>query len=117
LTTKPTRDRLRATSMIEAAEEAMRDASTGKAGFIEGGLGQKAVLLDLIHLTESAERLSRGTKTLNPQIPWQRLNRLRNGGLVHDYTEIDLEDVWAFVRVELPRLRRQLDRLKYSEGS
>jgi uncharacterized protein with HEPN domain len=112
---KAARDRLRVTAMIEAAEETKRDASHGKAAFLETGLRQKAVLLDLIHLTESAEKASPGLKRRNPSIPWARLSRLRNRGLVHDYAEADLEDIWAFVRDELPGIRRQLDRLVYPE--
>jgi uncharacterized protein with HEPN domain len=103
--------------MIDAAEEAKRDSAAGKEEFMKPGLVQKAVLLDLIHLTESAEKASPGVKKLNPRIPWERLSRLRNSGLVHDYTEMDLEDVWAFVREELPRVRRQLDLLEYPGDS
>jgi uncharacterized protein with HEPN domain len=114
MTDKPGRDRLRVIAMIAAAEEAKRDAALGKEKFLEPGFPQKAVLLDLIHLTESAERLSPGLKRANPRVPWGRLNRLRNRGLVHDYLGVDLEDLWSFVRDELPRLRRQLDRLTYS---
>jgi uncharacterized protein with HEPN domain len=99
--------------MIEAAEEAKRDSAKGKESFKEPGLIQKAVLLDLIHLTESAEKASSSLKKVNPQIPWGRLSRLRNRGLVHDYAEVDLEDTWTFVRQELPRIRRQLDRVRY----
>jgi uncharacterized protein with HEPN domain len=115
LTGKVNRDRPRVIAMIQAAEEAKRDSSEGKETFLAGGLVQKAVLFDLIHFTESAERTSPGLKKRNPRIPWARLSQLRNRGLVHDYAEVNLEDVWAFVRQELPRLRRQLDHLKYAE--
>jgi uncharacterized protein with HEPN domain len=101
--------------MIQAAEEAKRDASAGKESFMGGGLVQKAVLLDLLHLTESAERTSPGLNRLNRKIGWRRLSSLRNRGLVHDYMELDLEDVWTFVRDEPPKLRRQLDHLAYPE--
>ena len=107
------RDRLRISAMIQAVEEARRDAAPGKGRFLEYGLVQKAVLLDLIHLTESAEKTSAALKKLNPRIPWDQLSRLRNRGLVHDYMEADLEELWAFMRDELPRLRRQLDRVVY----
>ena len=115
MTAKPSRDRLRVAAMIQAAEEAKRDASGGKGTFLVPGLPQKAVLLDLIHFTESAERASAGLKKSNPGIPWARLSRLRNHGLVHDYAEVELEDLWTFVRDELPRIRRRLDRMVYSE--
>lgn len=112
MTQQGNRNALRIAAMIEAAEEARQDASGSKEEFLRPGLIQKAVLLDLIHLTEAAEKISAGLKSLNPDIPWARLSRLRNQGLVHDYEEVDLEDVWSFVREELPRLRRRLDRLR-----
>jgi len=115
MTGKPTRDRLRVSAMVEAAEEAKRDGAGGKETFMAAGLVQKAVLLDLIHLTESAEKASSGLKKSNPRIPWGRLSRLRNRGLVHDYAAVDFEEIWAFVREELPRLRRQLDRVRYPD--
>lgn len=113
MTGKSGRDRLRIVAMIEAAEEAKRDATEGKEAFLSPGLTQKAVLLDLIHFTESAERTSPGFKKANPRIPWGRLSRLRNRGLVHDYMEVDLEDVWTFVQDELPGIRRRLARASY----
>ncbi|HEV2520032.1 MAG TPA: HepT-like ribonuclease domain-containing protein [Thermoplasmata archaeon] len=103
--------------MVEAAAETIRDAAGGKDEFLKGGLLQKAVILDLIHLTESAEKTSRGLRRLNPKIPWQRMNKLRKFGLVHDYGTVDLEDVWAFVQRELPGIRRQLERLTYPSES
>lgn len=112
MTVKPARDQVRIAAMIEAAEEARADAAMGEATFMEGGLLQKAVLLDLIHLTEAADRVSAGFKKANPRLPWDRLARLRNRGLVHDYAQVDLREVWRFVRDELPRIRRQLDHVK-----
>ncbi len=110
------RSRLRVAAMIEAAELAKRDSGGRKEDFLRPGLIQRAVLLDLVHVTESAERTSPGFKRLNPRFPWERLARLRNHGLVHDYEEVDLEDLWRFVHDELPRIRRMLDRMNF-EGS
>lgn len=73
------------------------------------------MLLDLIQLTESAEKTSAALRKLNSQVAWERLSKLRDRGLVHDYLEVDLEDLRSFVRDELPRLRRQLDKLRYPE--
>jgi uncharacterized protein with HEPN domain len=115
VTGKASRDRLRVTAMIQAAEEAKRDSEGGRQIFFGPGMPQKAVLLDLIHFTESAERASPGFKKFNSRIPWERLSGLRNRGLVHDYMEVDLEDIWGFVKGELPHIRRQLDRVKYPD--
>ncbi len=109
------RDEARVDAMKEAAEEARRDAQAGRDAFLRPGLTQKGVLLDLIHLTESAERTSRGFKDDNPLIPWSRLTRLRNRGLVHDYAGASLEDIWEFVTTELAPLRRRLDKVKFRD--
>jgi len=116
VTGKASRDRLRVAAMIEAAEDARRDSDGGKESFDLRGMAQRAILLDLIHFTESAERTSPAFKKGNSSIPWQRLSSLRNHGLVHDYAEVDMEDIWNFVRDELPRIRRKLDRAKYPDG-
>lgn len=115
MTDTTTRNRLRVAAMIQAAEEAKQEAASGKQDFMAGGLTQKAVLLDLIHLTESADKTSFGFKKANSKISWERLTRLRNHGLVHDYAEVDMEDVWRFVQEELPRIRRQLDKVNFPE--
>jgi uncharacterized protein with HEPN domain len=96
-----TRDLLRVTSMIQAVEEAKRNTSAGKESFMGGGLVQKAVLLDLIHLTESAERTSPGLKQLNRKIGWRRLSRLRNRGPVHDFYVALTAAVFASLTVYL----------------
>ena len=103
--------------MIAALEELKSDSAEGKDAFLRAGLVQKAVLLDLIHLTESADKLSPGFKKLNSSIAWVRMARLRNQGLVHDYAQVDLTQVWSFVRDDLVELRRQLNRVKFPRES
>ena len=114
---KAERDRFRVALMIEAAEEARRDSEIGEKAFINDRRSRAVLLLDLIHLTESADKLSAGFKNANPAIDWRRLRDLRNEGLVHDYPEADFGDIWNFVRSELPKLRRQLDRVSHSPSS
>ncbi|HEV2317105.1 MAG TPA: HepT-like ribonuclease domain-containing protein [Thermoplasmata archaeon] len=101
--------------MIQAIEEVTADVAEGREAFLRPGLVQKAVLLDLIHLTESAEKTSRGFKSANPSIPWSRLSKLRNVGLVHEYLEVNLEELWTFIRDELPSIRRKLARARYTD--
>jgi len=114
---KRERDRFRVALMIEAAELARRDAEPGREAFLNDRRSRAVLLLDLIHLTESADKLSASFKKGNPAVDWRRLRELRNEGLVHDYPEADLADIWSFVRNELPKLRRRLDRVAYSPSS
>jgi uncharacterized protein with HEPN domain len=103
--------------MVEAAEEAKKEVDMGKEAFLAAGLAQKALLLDLIHFTESAEKLSAGFKNRNSRIDWSFLSRLRNQGLVHEYQDVNLEDIWKFAHDQLPRLRRALDRLDFGPAA
>lgn len=114
---KADRDRFRVALMIEAAEEARRDSEIGREAFMNDRRRRAVLLLDLIHLTESADKLSAGFKKANPGIDWRRLRELRNEGLVHDYPEADFGDIWSFARDELPKLRRQMDRVSYSAST
>ena len=110
---KADRDRLRVAAMTEAIEQMRQDLGGSKEDFLNPGLVQRAVLLSLIHLTESAERTSGRLKALNPTFPWARLSRMRNRGLVHDYEQVDLEDLWRFLRDDLTTIRRRLDRMRF----
>lgn len=75
------------------------------------------MLLDLIHMTESAEKTSASLKKLNLNIPWETLSWMRNHGIVHESGEVDREELWDSVREELPRLRSQFDRLRHTSRS
>ena len=106
------RDKLRLVQLLEAAEEVSRDAAEGKSVFLNDRLTRSTIILGLIHLTESADKLSKGFKRANTQVNWSRLRDLRNEGLVHGYPDADYDDLWRFIHVELPALRRQLSRPK-----
>ena len=109
------RDHRRIVQMIEAAEEGLRDAACGREEFLSDRRSRSVILLDLIHLTESADRLSVAFKKANSGINWKRLSELRNRGLVHEYADADHEDIWRFVREELPKLKRRLGRVSFRE--
>jgi uncharacterized protein with HEPN domain len=104
-------DRFCVTRMIEAIEEAKKDMATGYAAFtVRNSSEQKTLLLDLIHLVESAQGLSASFRAANRWMAshLDRMRDLRNEQLVHHYSEMDAEDVWSFVTKDMPKLERQL---------
>ena len=50
------------------------------------------------------KNLSERTKSLQPDIPWKQIAGMRDK-VIHDYSGVNLEIVWAVVQKELPRLR------------
>jgi uncharacterized protein with HEPN domain len=104
-------DRFCVTRMIEAIEEAKKDMATGYDAFrVRNSSEQKTLLLDLIHLVESAQGLSASFRSANRWMAshLDRMRDLRNEQLVHHYSEMDAEDVWSFVSKDMPKLERQL---------
>lgn len=91
------------------------DEYTGRerARFMSSRLVQDAVVRNLQTLTESSQRLSEATKSLEPAVPWRELSGFRNV-VVHGYLGLDLEVIWSVVERELPPLRAAIDRLASS---
>jgi len=52
---------------------------------------------------EAANRVSRQTQELHPQIPWRQMIGMRNH-LVHDYGHVDPEIVWDTLQRHVPEL-------------
>jgi uncharacterized protein with HEPN domain len=57
---------------------------------------------------QAAARLSPALREGYPEVPWTGIIGIRNV-LVHGYFTIDLGEVWAIVRRQLPTLRAQIE--------
>lgn len=77
---------------------------------------RELVIHHLEHLSESADQASQRLKKFNPLVPWKDLRELRTR-LIHQYMHPDPEVVWAFVRDRLPRIERQLRRVRATPRS
>lgn len=78
--------------------------------FLRDKRTQQAVILNLLHLGEAANRLvveSADIPDRYPQLPWTQMRGMRNR-LAHGYFEINVEVVWATLTQALPELRVQL---------
>jgi uncharacterized protein with HEPN domain len=102
--------------MIRAIAEAEKDSADGREAFFSDERTRKVILLDLVYLVESASKVSPAFRKANPLVAWDRMSALRNQGVVHAYTEIDLNDVWVFVRDEVPMIGRRLRRARFPKG-
>ena len=67
-----------------------------------------AVLRSLEVMGEAAKRIPESVRQQYPDIPWKRMTGMRDK-LLHEYSGVDLEIVWAVVKTELPPLKPHIE--------
>ena len=88
----------------------------GRSAFFSDTLIQDGVIRNLQVLAESTMRISGETKARWPDVAWRDIAGFRNV-VVHDYLGLDLEQIWDIVRLNLPVLRQQMERLEQEAES
>ena len=97
--------------MLKSVELALSyvDGCT-RQDFLSDKRTQQAVILNLLHLGEAANRLVEDSADIvqrYPQLPWIQMRGMRNR-LAHGYFDINVEVVWTTLQQALPELRAQL---------
>ena len=97
--------------MLESVELALSYVEGyALADFLQDKRTQQAVILNMLHLGEAANRLmieSEDIVSRQPLIPWNQMRGMRNR-LAHGYFDINLDVVWSTLQQALPELREQL---------
>lgn len=95
--------------MLEHSREAIALLGSATSRDLESDRVLALALVQLAQIVgEAASRVSEGTRTRHPQIPWTQIVALRNR-LIHGYDAIDLEILWQIVRNDMPPLAAQLE--------
>jgi len=97
-------DYQRVLDIQEGIERIEKYTAGGRIEFDRSELVQTWVLHHLQIIGEAARALSADCKARQPDVPWEKINGMRNI-LVHHYFGIDTEIVWAVVEKELPQLK------------
>ncbi|MBI4403936.1 MAG: DUF86 domain-containing protein [Deltaproteobacteria bacterium] len=71
--------------------------------FLNDMLRQAGVCRQLEIIGEAANRLSPQFRSQHPAVPWKKMIAMRNI-LIHMYEEVDVEELWATVKNDLPKL-------------
>ena len=82
----------------------------GRAAFMTNRMAQDAVVRNFEIIGEAAKRLPDPTRRRKPDIPWRDVAGFRDV-LIHDYTGVDLGEVWNVVERDLPALRKAVEEL------
>lgn len=75
--------------------------------FLDKKVVQDAVVRNIEVIGEAAKKISEEFKQGHPTIPWKKIMGMRDN-LIHDYINVDLEQVWQTVQKDIPDLKRNL---------
>ena len=90
--------------ILTAARLAIRFAEgIDLAGFLADEKTQSAVIHQLLVMGEAAKRLSPEFRAKHPQLPWKMMAGMRDK-LVHEYDDVDLDEVWHTLNSDVPRV-------------
>lgn len=81
-----------------------------KRAFLDDPKTQSAILHQLLVLGEAAKRLSQEFREQHQKIPWKKITGMRDK-LIHEYDNVDLDEVWKTARLDIPRLIKLLEPL------
>lgn len=103
--------------ILTAARRAIEFATGLSRQILEGDLkSQSAILHQLLVLGEAVKRLSDEFRTTHPDTPWKAIAGMRDR-VIHGYDDVDLDEVWRTIEVDLPRLVAVLEPLVPPEPS
>lgn len=73
----------------------------------------KAVLYDLIVISEAALNIPADVQTLAPELPWRLMSDMRNI-MAHEYFQVNLRITWSTIQNNLSPLMKPLQQLQAS---
>ncbi len=95
------------TSLLDiynAAKKVLKSkGNLDKTAFLQDDKTQSAILYQLLIIGEAVKRLSLELRQKHPEIPWSLMAGMRNN-LIHEYDEVDLEEVWKTSDKDIPDL-------------
>ena len=103
------RDEAYVLDILKAAKTALKfKESTDKASFLNDELLQSGIIHQLFIIGEAVKKLSKEFKDSNPLVPWRLIAGMCDR-LVHGYFDVDINEVWKTVDIDIPELIRLLE--------
>jgi uncharacterized protein with HEPN domain len=96
--------------ILTAISRIQTDTQEGKEAFFVDTKTQDAVNRNFEIIGEVVKRIPKTILNTQPQIPWQDVAGFRDV-LIHEYHEVDLEEVWLVIEQDLANLRQAIEAL------
>ena len=74
-----------------------------------------AVVRSIEILGEASKNISEGLKKRYPEVEWREISRTRDK-IIHFYFGVDLSILWDIITVDIPPLRKKLEKITKEEG-
>jgi uncharacterized protein with HEPN domain len=94
----------------DAIERITSHSDVERAGFDRDEMLQVWMLHHLQIIGEAVRTLSQELRDEYPEVPWRKIIGMRHV-LVHQYFEIDLDEVWNAVTIDIEPLRQHIQRI------
>lgn len=91
---------------VENILESTKDVS--KDSFEENIVLQTAITRWIEIIGEATKYVPDEIITAHPEIPWKEMAGMRDI-VVHDYDDVNVDEIWHVVRQDIPTLKEQLD--------
>lgn len=103
------RDRDRLIHIIEAIDRILVNAQGTTIQELENdSLRFYGIIKNIEIIGEAAFKLTKAFRILHPDTPWEVISRMRHV-LVHEYYQIDVEQVWNVMQNDLAPLKEQIN--------
>ncbi|TDQ42360.1 HepT-like ribonuclease domain-containing protein [Aureibacillus halotolerans] len=103
-------NKLYVSHILDSLNQIESYCSDGKNSFFQSRLIQDAVIRNLEIIGEATKQLSGEFRKKHDHIPWREMAGLRDI-LIHDYFGVDLRTVWGVIEKELPKLKKQVQKI------
>lgn len=100
-------DPQRLKDILLAMEKALKYGVQSRPPYLEDEMVQVWVQHHLQIIGEAANHISDGIRATHPEVPWRSMIAMRHI-LVHEYFNIDYQEILRTLTHDLPRLRTQI---------
>lgn len=79
--------------------------------YLEDWIKQDAIIRNFEIIGEASKQIDEDFKLKFPDVPWKYASGMRNY-LIHEYFNVDYDEVWKTLKEDLPMLKLQIQQIK-----